>query len=228
MKLLFRTILIFCFYFSFSNNAFSQLDLSLQYQRPTFGDWDQVINEVYRDDVKFFANGFGLGAGYRIYPWEFRLGFTPEASVLFFSDQRENNFYNANYQLIQLSLAVPLQIFPFDFYGDCNCPTFGKQNDFLQKAVYFKLIPEIAYQMMTYESENTVNTNNLSYLFGAGIGLNIALNQMITIAPEISYHTILNENWKGLADLHNQPVALDKSSANTLKFALRISFYLED
>jgi len=223
MKYLILTLV----FFSSLSFSFGQLDLNLQYERPTYGDWDQVVNELYRDDVKFLENSFYFGVGYRYFPFPFRLGFVPELGANYAAQEKENSFYQGKYELLQINLSVPVQVFPFDLYGDCNCPTFGKQNDFLKKAVYFKFIPGISYQMMEVADVEINSTTNLIYSLGAGMGMNIALSNLFTIAPEISYHYIFSANWEGFSALHGQPEAMDHSSANKFSAGLRFSFYFE-
>ena len=218
-------LLIILMFFLYACIAKGQIDLSLNYQRPHFTDWDQVVNERYQDDTHLFSQVFGATVAYRYYPFDFRLGFTPEIGISFIQEDRASVFYQANYQLMQFQLGVPIQIFPFDFYGDCNCPTFGKQNDFLQKAVYFKFIPAVSFDRLSYGDGTWIRTTDLSWSIGGAIGLNFAINDRITIAPEFGYHELLGHEWNGFAAWHEQPAALDNTAAYGYRFSIRFSFY---
>ena len=222
-----KLIFIFCI-LSISFTAFSQLDIVANYERPTYSDWDQAVEEQYRSGNKFFEHSYSGGFAFRYYPFPFRMGFVPELNLSYSTESRSNDFFQGDYSMLQVGLYLPVQLFPFDMYGDCNCPTFGKQNDFFQKAIYFKFIPGVAFQSQVLEDlQNSQTTDNIIFSLGAGAGLNFALSELITLAPEISYHYIFNENWDGFSIWHNLPDAMDHSSANKLLIGLRLSFYFE-
>jgi hypothetical protein len=224
MKKLIPGIILF---FLFLAGAQAQPDLNLQYERPGYTDWNEVVNELYRDDVKFLEHSYYAGLAYRIFPFPFRLGFVPELGAGFSSISKSNNFYQGKYSLLQLAFSVPVVVFPMDLYGDCNCPTFGNQNDFFQKALFFKFIPGLSYRFMEYSGDSSNSARNLVYSVGAGAGLNIALNNKLTLAPEISYHRLFNVNWAGFSALHGQPDANDHSAADKISLGIRLSLYLE-
>jgi len=203
----------------------AQLDIVLDYQRPHFTDWDQVLTVRYQDETPLFAHVFGAGVAYRYFPFDFRLGFAPEAGVSYRKESRSNSFHTSDYQWIQSTFYLPLQVFPFDFYGDCNCPTFGRQNDFFKKAIYFKLIPSVSINLLQFGDSESVSSTDVSWGVGGGIGMNIAMSELITLAPEFSYHERFGHKWDGFSAAHEQPDALDDTAAYGLRFSIRISFY---
>jgi len=234
MKALLSTLIFLCSF----NIINAQMDLIFQYQHPSFTDWDLVVNDFYagQDDnnaEKIFEHAFAIGAAYRIFPSEVRMGFLPELSFAYALENRKSEFQQGKYVYRQIAFALPFQVFPFDLYGDCNCPTFGKENDFFKRAFFLKFIPEIDYQVLSYTNELNLShepdyTNNTAFSLGVGMGLNIALTQLLTLSPEISYHNVFSEKWGGLASLHGLAESLDKTSANNLRFGLRLSFYFNN
>lgn len=219
---LFTFVITLMFFITAAN---AQLDFVLQYERPKYPDWEQMVNETYPDSDRFLEHAYYAGAAYRLYPFSVRLGFIPELGIHYGNYERSHDVSPANYSIFQVSFALPIQFFPMDLYGDCNCPTFGRQNDFLKKALFLKFVPGVSYQQMDYSYIDEETAQNLSYSLGAGLGLNIALSNVITLAPEVAYHRLFSMEWDGFSAFHEQPGSSDKSLGSRITAGLRFSLY---
>jgi opacity protein-like surface antigen len=221
MKKLYTIIFVLLSHFTLN----AQLDINIQLERPGYSDWQQVINNAYQIDKPFLSNAYYLGVGYRYFPSDTRIGLVPEIGYSFAFDSRENALLSGTYNIHKISLIAPVQFFPMDLYGDCNCPTFTRQNRFFQTAFYLKVIPGIALQLQNYDIEGKVSFQNLIYSVGVGAGMNFAMSDLLTLTPEVSYNYIWNEKWEGFAAIHDEPQKDDKTTADRITAGLRLSFY---
>jgi len=225
-----NSLFILFIFISFLSAVNSQYDFSVHYNKQIFTDWNSVIEASYANESDIFQNAIGFGAGYRYFPHQTRIGYVPEIGISYAKNEKSALFQQeglTKYILLQAYLSLSIQIFPLDLEGDCNCPTFGKQNDFFKKAFFLKFIPGLAYQNLQLENINANSVNhNFVYSFGFGTGINLALSQKLSIAPEVSYHFIYSENWNEFADFHIQKDSYDKTSAYKFQAGLRFSLYL--
>lgn len=100
-------------------------------------------------------------------------------------------------------------IYPFDFAGDCHCPTFSKDGELIKKGFFFEVSPGIAYQTLhrtklqsdvypfPIERVN-IKSSEIVFKIGAAAGLDIGISEQITITPMISMTWLSSEEWTGL------------------------------
>jgi len=206
----------------------AQIDVDLSFQRPSYHEWDRLLSETSNSEQHIFDWKAGIGVAYRIFPYQVRMGYRP--GLHFFYGQKELEFSEAiplkNYSILQSYLSFPVQIYPFDLWGDCNCPTFGRQHDFFKKAFYLELIPAVSAKQLKF-SDQLVNEQrwNVAFHAGLGVGLNFAIKDHLTISPMLSYHLGFAEKWKGLGDFHEETDQYDHTTSSVLQFTLKTSLY---
>jgi len=223
--------LIFAGMLFISASASAQYDIELAFQKPRYYDWDKLIAETADKDQQIFDWKAGVGFAYRIFPHEFRLGYRPGLHV--FYGQKEliiaDQTPTQNYRIIQSYLSFPVQVFPFDLWGDCNCPTFGRQNDFFQKAFYLEFLPAISIKQLSYSNSNvSTSVLNVAAHVGFGAGLNIAMNKLLTFSPMLSYHIGMAEKWDGLGVLHDMVSDYDQTFSSGWQLTIKTSLYLSE
>jgi len=92
------------------------------------------------------------------------------------NDQAFNFYFNTNFYI-------------FDFEGDCDCPVFSKDGNFLKKGFFLQLSPGASYHFFNYTeeagtpSDRTLERNSFSYSLGGGVGVDIGISEFITITP---------------------------------------------
>lgn len=99
----------------------------------------------------------------------------------------ENFTSGLNEGLHEAGFQFKTNIYPFDFGGDCDCPTFGKQGPQLQKGFFLQLSPGFTY----YRTENVFvqeaeAQEHTGFTLGAGIGLDIGLSNFLTLTPLVA------------------------------------------
>lgn len=226
-----RKIPICCFFMLFMLKVLhlsAQYDLSLEFQRPSYSGWDQLIEQPGVSSQGIFNWKAGAGFAYRIFPNEFRLGYRPGIQAFYGQNSLFHELSGVKYdhQIIQAYLNFPVQVFPFDLWGDCNCPTFGRQHDFFQKSFYLEFIPAFSLKQLRFSSEiHKSVSNDFSFHAGIGAGLNFAFNDLLTLSPMLSYHYGYPENWDGLGAQLGETDVFDRTGSSIWQLTLKASFY---
>lgn len=148
-----------------------------------------------------------------------RVEFMP--SVFYSTTNTSNTTSNLNLY----GAEMKVNLYPFDFGGDCDCPTFGKQGPQLQKGFFVQLSGGYARYDSGEIVENVVAANGQGAIFGAGVGLDFGLSNLITLTPMASFRHGPGL-YEGIAftDLNGQPLAFGKNNMMTYQLGLQVSF----
>jgi len=130
----------------------------------------------------------------------YRFTFFKEGDYL--SDDAKHGYFNS------IDLDFNTSIYPFDFGGDCNCPTFSKDGNVIKKGFFFEVSPGLAYQTLHREfwyysdpgPPYPISSSNLCWKLSLGAGIDIGLSEEFTLTPMFSWTKISNEEWEGLTD----------------------------
>lgn len=152
-------------------------------------DWEaQTVPDFHR-------SGWAIGLEYWFTMKNYRVEFNPGI----WYNHRDNqtvevigipdlgNFdYKANYWSVQLSTSF----YPLDFEGDCNCPTFSKQGNFIKKGFFFQVVPEVGlfnktWNTVTIAGPVETKENDAYFAIGGGAGIDIGISDLLTITPMI-------------------------------------------
>jgi hypothetical protein len=161
-------------------------------------DYNQ-LNDVVTlpNDGKVFQNSFEIGIDYWARLKNYRIEFYPEISV----NTSKTNISQFELEYLQkagLKFLVNTRFYPFDFMGDCDCPTFSKQGNWLSKGIFIYVSPGLNWEK--YEANtDVIDMNNFTWSIGSGIGLDIGVNDFITLSPFVGYRYNSNVDWIELA-----------------------------
>ena len=102
----------------------------------------------------------------------------------------ENPEGRLNAFLVDFAVAV----YPFDFGGDCNCPTFSKDGETFKKGFFLAITPGLALQQFKRTANlpgipepATSTDDQLSGTLGLSAGLDLGLSDRWTLTPLVSY-----------------------------------------
>ena len=80
-----------------------------------------------------------------------------------------------------LTFEMQTLFYPLDWFNDCQCPTFGKTNDFIKKGFFFTVAPFVSSAISTPDSWNSAS--DLIWGLKAGAGLDVGLSDYVTLSP---------------------------------------------
>ncbi len=169
----------------------------LQYSHSTVTSGDDAVEQSYEPGIYV-----GLNYWYRLK--NIRLEFFPEIGYQRSFEQYKGALiseYEKFGQLNLIGISVPVQIYPFDFLSDCDCPTFSKQSRTFQKG-FFVLASGGHFLATRNNNAFDYNTTVLTL----GIGFDIGINDLITISPLAEHvwylrdqrdnYPIVREGWR--------------------------------
>jgi hypothetical protein len=199
-------------------SAFSQLGVNNRYQNLDDQPWEDILKVE-----NLFENGYEIGLDYWFRLKEYRVEFMPE---LYFGNA-STEFEELKLKYRNIGLAVNTNFYIFDFIGDCQCPTFSKQGNFLTKGFFLSVAPLIENQgKITRNIESRERGNESSFQFGAtiGAGVDIGLTDLITITPYIRYKVVPNAEWEAISSLGSGNIGSSPYLQNHLMLGLRLGF----
>ena len=170
-------------------------------------------------EVEEFEVGNEIALNYWFRLPKQRIEFLP---TLYYADSK---IEGTNTSLKEYGAQLKVNIYPFDFLGDCDCPTFGKQGPQLQKGFFL----QFAGGYTLYDSEAFVETpsfdNGSGLTFGGGIGLDIGLSNLFTLTPiaGIRFGTSPYDN-RIFTDDNGQELDVDGPKLTTFQVGLQVYF----
>lgn len=187
-------------------------------------DWDEGL----ASDESIKANGLGISLTYWFRLKNYRIEFMPEVSYASGSKSLSMTEWSGDFEWQQLALYFNTNIYPFDLEGDCNCPTFGKDGNFLQKGFFIQISPGIALAKNLTDitlSDDTLESSDFYFLAGIGAGVDIGIAEYFTITPFIRYHLGFSPEWQ-IPDTNNELVATT-SVIKDLQLGLNLTYRLD-
>ena len=228
--------LLFFLFLGFSN-LYAQIGITGSYKNIDTKNWDHLLdNDSKLTDVEYYLNGASIGVDYWFRLKNYRVEFHPEINATY-SLRNGDNVQHAVFQsadALITGLEIHTNFYFLDFLGDCDCPTFSKDNEVFKKGFFFQLSPGMTYNMLSNaissipgddespEINHSVSTAN--FKFSAGIGIDFGLNKFVTITPMVRYGRIFNINWDNLSEQLNAFAIddLDQSNWDEITAALRL------
>jgi hypothetical protein len=221
-------LLSFLFYLGFLPFTNAQFGLRAKYNNQSFSAWDNSIFNSNSNDNQIFNLGYEVGLDYWFRLKKRRVEFMPEIA---YSTSRSslNGLYNVdNITLTGYYFNFNTHIYALDMEGDCDCPTFSKQGPSINKGLFFHFTPGIGYLTSNTNPLNNATLQNdevksIVFRAGIGLGLDIGINDLITITPIVSYYFHSGVPWENIPTAEANPVNATANPKN-LQFTLRVGF----
>lgn len=188
----------------------AQAGLNISYTTLDAPNWEELRNESVI--FQFENNGeysptlkYGVDYWFRL-P-KVRIEFFPTLSYSKFSDEPVSLQPDLSaIQSLELSLfdfSLHTNIYFLDFLGDCDCPTFSKQDPIFKKGLFIQVSPGITGSLSDINYIETVSserapTFDSSPSFGLGLGLDIGFSDLFTLTPFVRAKRTFNATWKDL------------------------------
>ncbi len=150
-----------------------------------------------------------------------RVEFQP---TLYYAATTANSFFS---RFTEVGVQYKVNIYPFDFGTDCNCPTFGKQGPQLQKGFFVQVAP--GYSFTSIQLADAVLRRANGFTLGGGVGLDFGLSNLVTLTPMAAarYHTA--DQLSEMQFTNAQGEIIDaKTSLLTFQLGLQLTFRLDE
>ena len=152
------------------------------------------------DTVKISQDGMHASVEYNFRLKEKRLEFRPGIGYRFtWNGAKEDGYFRS------FDIDLNTAIYPFDFGGDCHCPTFSKSGDLFKKGFFLELNPGVGYQVLSRlrsdpddPSKLPIRSKNIEWKIGGTAGLDIGLSDHYTLTPLLSGTLLSSSDWDGL------------------------------
>ena len=136
-------------------------------------------------DQDLFTNELIFGVDYWIRLKNLRIEFLPSFTYGVSKDNLGSD-QSLEVTLNSWSLLLRSNIYFLDFFNDCQCPTFSKQNQFVKKGMHAQI--GLGYNEITFDPQDESDFQNM--LIQLGLGLDIGISNFITLTPYLvaSHH----------------------------------------
>jgi len=227
--LLFSTLILFT-----NNFATAQFGLSAKYQMNSHSGWD----EAFDGEKNIMPSSIEFGLNYWFRLKNKRVEFLPELTyATASSDYSDTGFAVELSQSKRTSYGIGINthVYPLDFAGDCDCPTFSKDGNLVSKGFHWIVNTSIishSIENMFYAPINGAREpsiivegdKQISFRAGLGAGLDIGITELITVVPYALYTRNFGVKAPNLTTIEPSPMSGDpiSSSMDQLQFGLRL------
>ncbi|MBP7185045.1 MAG: hypothetical protein KBA06_06025 [Saprospiraceae bacterium] len=201
-----RFIFLIIITFLLTSQSKAQIGFHGAYTTLDAAKWKEDITRSY----DLTLNGYKAGVNYWFRLKNKRIEFLPELSFSNYTNEIASIGFN--HQMLRFQLALPVLIYPFDFNGDCNCPTWSKQNKLFKKGLFFEFTPNVnsnnqslkrTVSVTSEPSYDKINISSIGAGFRLGIGLDIGVSDLITLTPYYRYGFDFGNDYFKFVDVAN-------------------------
>lgn len=223
MKHLLYTFFLLSFF-----SAEAQFGLNLKYNTDDYSEFSEgSLSNAY-------STSYEIGVNYWLRLKNKRVEFYPEIAYSLGVEETfelPGAFVNSAVNVWSLNLNT--RIYPFDFNGDCDCPTWSKQGDFLQKGFFISINPFLDYDTFNSDIEafeSSVKTSLVSYGIGLGVGTDIGVNDLLTISPFFQFNYTPSYSGEAFTDIAElacptcDVIRIEDGNKTQLQFGIRLGF----
>ena len=214
-------------------SANAQFGVSARIQNNTNKTWTNNYQMVADTSQSIFSNSIEYGLNYWFRLKNYRVEFLPEIT---YAKSENKELYSSllvnSHTRTSYGFNVNVQIYPLDFFGDCDCPTFSKDGNFMSKGFYWLLSPGLSMHTIKTEMDPLSSyipedTKITSLRFGVGAGVDMGFTDLFTLSPFIMYSMNFGNNWENQPNTYaiEDPGSLDtKANIKQWHFGLRLIF----
>lgn len=210
----FSVFLSLCFLLNVTYAQF-QVGLSGSYFNQNIPEWETTVFGA-RSNEKLLKNGFAQSGDLKIAGFEnYRIQFHINAGT----DHATTNLEDRTIKLRKGDLSLITKAFLLSLEADCDCPTFSREAGLLEKGFYMELITG----MTTFKGELSEQTTiisedfGLTFNLGIGMGIEIGINDYVTVSPFLRYRRHFNLEWENLQEdiVAFDPTVVPEGNNNT-------------
>ena len=202
----------------FTLPLFGQAGISTSYQNVNPKLW-----KSWTGQQNLFDDSYEFGIDYWFRLKNYRVEFTPQVYHYRWSTETPNY---VGYRLRSTGFAANTNLYIFDFIGDCDCPTFSKDGTFISKGFHLSLAPVVEYlSLENFTDIAGEGTEDKMVVYGikVGAGLDIGINDLLTLTPFVRYKYMPSVDWEGLAAINiDENAEYETANLGFLQFGVRL------
>ena len=197
-----------------------------------FDRWEEILATTPRPrETDILTTGYSFSLDYWIRPENFRLEFFPELGYETMSTSISHIEETSSYSVNAYRIGLNVHLYPLDFRGDCDCPTFSKEGSFFQKGFFLLLRPAYSIFDKNMNVDGSTNSHSSgSIQIAGGAGLDFGISDLVTITPIIQYVYSAGVDWEGFSStlgiIHIQPPD-ESASLTQLQVGVRLGIRLD-
>ena len=167
----------------YSIGSFGQVGINGGFSTFVADEWMDLIG-VITDNNFENPSGFQFGADYRFRLKQRRVEFLPELGYgKYYSDNTPNEV-----KIDWAGFYLNTNVYPFNFEGDCDCPTWSKSGGIFEKGFFVQVSPGINWTGTKVKDElKFSDENEMNFSLGIGAGIDIGLSEFVTVSPMVRY-----------------------------------------
>lgn len=207
----------------------SQIGLRVYYNSNQYGGWNEFFQSIPSPGTnpRSVENVFSTSIDFTIDYWmrlpDKRIEFFPYINFHQATSSLELN--SSELGLRQIGAGLVAHIYLLDLIGDCDCPTFSKQGTFMKKG--FFLLAGLGADYSTKAVNGNYVDGNIDANFQVGLGLDIGVNDILTITPLLRYKYYPDISWHEMAPLFGVDINNVDTSAGQLGLGIRAGVRLD-
>lgn len=201
--------------------GFSQIGIKFSIDQAIYDDWNSLTGEE-----NLLKTQYGIGIEYWLRLKNVRVEFFPE---LFYAqsnhERRLETFDDFDFKIKSGALLFKTHLYIMDFYGDCNCPTFSKDGNFLTKGFFLAVSPAIRFEQRTLDALDDSFHGKSAQIYGQiqfGAGVDLGLTETLTITPFFNYIITPSVQWEDIGIAFTDPILSEIDDGLSLHRAMQI------
>lgn len=198
--------------------CYGQFGLRTSYNINKAASWNNFFESVEPSNQGIFDNSFSITLDYWMRLPNARIEFYPNISY----HQSQSTLSQNTIGLRQIGFGIISHIYLFDLIGDCDCPTFSKQGNLLKKG--FFLLGGLGTDLSSKAINNLYGDSNIDFKTHLGIGIDVGINDFLTLTPFVQYTYYPDISWHDLAAVYGQDINNVNSSLSQFQLGIRIGF----
>ena len=228
-----KSLLSILLFFAIVTSTHAQFGISAKYQSNKASGWEGK----YGGDKDISPASIEYGLNYWLRLKNKRVEFLPELTYASSKASFEDIGFAielSQFNRTSIGIGVNTHIYPLDFEGDCNCPTFSKDGNIVSKGFHWIINTGVishnienklfAPSLGAREEYTFENTNQITFRAGLGIGLDIGITELFTLVPYAMYSRNFGLESPDLSDLPSAPNPSISTSLDQFNVGLRLVF----
>lgn len=201
--------------------SYAQVGISGSYVINNTENWNLTDPENTNEEINLLGNGWQASADYWLRLKNLRIEFFP--TLQYGQFRQELSDLNDEMKNQSIAFLVKTNFYLLNLLDDCDCPTFSKQNSFLQRGLFIQLVGGVGRLQQTLTNADLSASTSYTKI-GIGAGIDIGLSDLVTLTPNFGWRylpTLALENDELLKTLSLEAT---ETSASQIVAGLRLGF----